>query len=108
MSFWPLTVDAGTNLLEQNLNPVIKEELWEKKGKEKKRLFECMTTVAHLAKSQSRNYCERNTSIVKRWMRQANLIGIKITFPVLNRVEWEYIVSPLPEVKNLSCYHLLA
>ena len=52
-----------------------------------------MATVAHPATSQFRNYCERNTSIIKRWMRQANLIGRKITFPVLNRVEWEYILE---------------
>ena len=70
-----VTMDAGTNLLEQNLNPVVKEELWEEKGKEKKRLIECMTTVAHPTNNQFRNYCERNTSIIKRWMRQANLIG---------------------------------
>ena len=31
-----VTVDAGTNLLEQNLNPDVKRELWEEKSKEKK------------------------------------------------------------------------
>ena len=56
-------------------------------------MFECMTTVAHPANSQFRNYCERNTSIIKRRMRQADLIGRKITFPVLNRVELEYILE---------------
>ena len=31
-----VTVDAGKNLLEQNLNPETKGELWEEKGKERK------------------------------------------------------------------------
>ena len=63
-----ITVDAGTNLLGQNINPEVK-------GSEKKRLFEIMTTVAHPVNSQFRNYCERNTSIIKKWMRQATMIG---------------------------------
>ena len=42
-----ITVDWGTNLLDQNVNPEVKKELWEEKGKEKKRLFDVMTTVAH-------------------------------------------------------------
>ena len=88
-----IIVDASTNLLEQNVNPEIKRELWEEKGKEKKRLFASMTTVAHPVNSQFRNYCERNTSIIKKWMRQATMIGRKVTFPVLNRVEWEYILE---------------
>ena len=52
-----------------------------------------MATVAHPANSQFRNYLERNTSIIKRWKRKANLIERKITFPVLNMVEWEYILE---------------
>ena len=64
-----ITFDSGNNLLEQNINPEIKKELWEEKVKEKKRLFAAMTTVAHPVNSQFRNYCERNTSIIKKWMR---------------------------------------
>ena len=30
-----ITVDSGNNLLDQNLNPEVQKELWEKKGKEK-------------------------------------------------------------------------
>ena len=42
-----IMVDASTNLLEQNVNPEIKRELWEEKGKEKKRLFASVTISAH-------------------------------------------------------------
>ena len=75
------------------MNRETKGKLWEEKGKERKRLFDCMTTVAHPANSQFRNYCERNTRIVKRWMRQATLLVMKVTFSVLNRVEWEYLLE---------------
>ena len=88
-----ITVDAGTNLLDQNVNPEVKKEVWEENGKEKKRLFDVMITVAHPVKSQFCNYCERNTSIINKWMRQATMVGRKVTFPMLNRVEWEYISS---------------
>ena len=81
-----ITVDAVTNLLILNINP-------ELQGSDKKRLFGIMTTVAHPVNSQFRNYCERNTSIIKKWMRQATMIGKKVTFPVLNRVEYEYILE---------------
>ena len=72
-----ITVDAGTNLLGQNINPEVQ-------GKKKKKLFDIMTTVAHPVNSQFRNYCERNTSIIKKWMIQATMVGRKVTFPVLN------------------------
>ena len=62
-------------------------------GTVKKRLFDIMTTVANPVNSQFPNYCERNTYIIKKWMRQATMIGRKVTFPVLNRVEWEYILE---------------
>ena len=72
-----ITVDAGTNLLGQNI-------ITEIQGTEKKRLFDIMTTVAHPVNSQFCIYCERNTSIIKKWMRQATMIGRKVPFPVLN------------------------
>ena len=75
------------------MNRETKGKLWEEKGKERKRLFDCMTTVAHPANSQFRNYCERNTIIIKKWMRQGTLVGWKVTFPVLNRVVWKYILE---------------
>ena len=90
-----ITVDAGTNLLGLNINPEIQ-------GTEKKRLFDIMTTVAHPVNSHFRNYCKRNTSIIKKWMRQATMIGRKVTFPVLNRVEWEYILEKsCREIKSI-------
>ena len=81
-----ITVDAGTNLLGQNINP-------ELKGSDRNRLFGIMTTIAHPVNSQFRNYCERNTAIVKKWIRQATMISKKVTFPVLNRIEYEYIIE---------------
>ena len=81
-----VTVDAGTNLLGQNINP-------ELQGSDRKRLFGIMTTIAHPVNSQFRNYCERNTAIIKKWIRQATMIGKRVTFPVLNRIEYEYIIE---------------
>ena len=69
----------------QHINP-------EEKGSDRDRLF-IMTTVTHPGNSQFRNYCERNTVIVKKWMRQATMISKKVTYPVLNRIEYEYIIE---------------
>ena len=69
-----ITVDAGTNLLGQNINP-------ELKGSDRDRLFGIMTTIAHPVNSQFRNYCERNTAIVKKWIRQATMISKKSHIP---------------------------
>ena len=66
-----ITVDAGTNLFKQNVNPLVQ-------GKVRKRLFDIMTTVAHPVNNQFRKYYERNTSIIKKWMRQATMVGRKV------------------------------
>ena len=66
-------VDAGKNLIEGNLNPCI-DGKWSEKHNEGQRLFDAMTMVKHAVNSQFRNYLERATCIIKKWMRQASSV----------------------------------
>ena len=74
--------DSGTNMLAENMNPKTEDET---------RLFESIKEYTAPVDSQFRNYSERSTGLLKKFMKQMCGIGKTETVPTLLRSEMEFV-----------------
>ena len=76
--------DAGTNMLTENLNP---------KTEDDQRLFNLVGDYAAPTDAQFRNYSERSTGLIKKYLRQAAGVEKTENLPVMIRSEMELLCA---------------
>jgi hypothetical protein len=87
--------DSGTNLLEGNLNPKTEDE---------NRLFNIIKDYTAPVDAQFRNYSERSTGLIKKYLKQACGIEKNDTIPVMLRSEIEFLLDMAASMVNRIPY----
>jgi hypothetical protein len=87
--------DSGTNLLEGNLNPKTEDE---------NRLFNIIKDYTAPVDAQFRNYSERSTGLIKKYLKQACGVEKNDTIPVMLRSEIEFLLDMAASMVNRIPY----
>jgi hypothetical protein len=87
--------DSGTNMLEENLNP---------KTEDAQRLFNLVRDYTAPIDGQFRNYSERSTSLLKKYMRQSCGVEKKEGIPTMLRSEMEFLMDMAASMVNRIPY----
>ena len=98
IKFESISIDAGSNFLVSNLDPVLTGSALAM-GNEGQRLFNLLGSHTSQRDSQWTNYSESSTSLVKASIRKMFYLTKHQKLPTLNREELNYIV-------NLICYEI--
>ena len=87
--------DSGTNLLEANLNPKTEDE---------DRLFNLIKDYTAPVDAQFRNYSERSTGLIKKYLRQACGVEKNQSIPIMLRSEIEFLMDMAASMVNRIPY----
>ena len=87
--------DSGSNLLEENLNP---------KTEDGQRLFNIVRDYTAPVDGQFRNYPERSTSLLKKYLRQSCGIEKRDGIPTMLRSEVEFLMDMAASMVNRIPY----
>ena len=87
--------DSGSNMLEENLNP---------KTDDGQRLFSLVKDYTAPIDGQFRNYSERSTSLLKKYMRQSCGVEKKEGIPTMLRSEMEFLMDMAAAMVNRIPY----